>query len=211
MLEVAVSAVRLRAPSPRRRQQQQRSPGKAHTVFKVEILCNGRKHCVEKRYSEFYALHKRIKRTCQVPDFPPKRVPKWMVKVLQQRRAGLEAYLQGVILQNQTLPKELLHFLKLWQGQQEPHLGWDADSSFQDFSPCAQLSHRPGVSFHSDPYVLPSSTDLLPNIILIGVLQGLYTQDHHLPGSKALNRVRDAKNDYGSGPWGWCSAPFVLA
>uniref|UniRef100_A0A670ZBF9 Sorting nexin 22 n=1 Tax=Pseudonaja textilis TaxID=8673 RepID=A0A670ZBF9_PSETE len=88
-------------------------------VFKVEILCNGRKHCVEKRYSEFYALHKRIKRTCQVPDFPPKRVPKWMVKVLQQRRAGLEAYLQGVILQNQTLPKELLHFLKLWQALQK--------------------------------------------------------------------------------------------
>uniref|UniRef100_A0A8C5T0I9 Sorting nexin 22 n=1 Tax=Laticauda laticaudata TaxID=8630 RepID=A0A8C5T0I9_LATLA len=200
MLAVAVSAVRLRAPSPRRRQEQQRSPGKAHTVFKVEILCNGRKHCVEKRYSEFYALHKRIKRTCQVPDFPPKRVPKWMVKVLQQRRAGLEAYLQGVILQNQTLPEELLHFLKLWQGQQEPHLG-----------PCAQLSHRPGVSFHSDPYALPSSTDLLPNIILSGVLQGLYTQDHHLPGSKALNRVRGAKNDDGSGPWGWSSAPFVLA
>ncbi|XP_029140423.1 sorting nexin-22 [Protobothrops mucrosquamatus] len=91
-------------------------------VFKVEIVCNGRKHCVEKRYSEFYALHKRIKGSCQVPDFPPKRVPNWMVKVLQQRRAGLEAYLQGVILQNQTLPKELLHFLKLWQGLQEPHL-----------------------------------------------------------------------------------------
>uniref|UniRef100_A0A8C6XQF1 Sorting nexin 22 n=1 Tax=Naja naja TaxID=35670 RepID=A0A8C6XQF1_NAJNA len=208
MLEVAVSAVRLRAPSPRR---QQRSPGKAHTVFKVEIVCNGRKHCVEKRYSEFYALHKRIKRTCQVPDFPPKRVPKWMVKVLQQRRAGLEAYLQGVILQNQTLPKELLHFLKLWHGQQEPHLGWDEDSSFQDFSSYAQLSHRPGVSFHSDPYVLPSSTDLLPNIILSGVLQGLYSQDHNLPGSKALNQVRDAKDNYGSGPWGWSLAPFVLA
>ncbi|KAG8144983.1 putative Sorting nexin-22-like protein [Naja naja] len=88
MLEVAVSAVRLRAPSPRR---QQRSPGKAHTVFKVEIVCNGRKHCVEKRYSEFYALHKRIKRTCQVPDFPPKRVPKWMVKVLQQRPGWLRS------------------------------------------------------------------------------------------------------------------------
>ncbi|XP_032089292.1 sorting nexin-22-like [Thamnophis elegans] len=207
-LEVAVSAVGLRAPSPRR----QRSPGKAHTVFRVEILCNGRKHCVEKRYSEFYALHKRIKRSCLVPDFPPKRVPKWMVKVLQQRRAGLEAYLQGVILQNETLPKELLHFLKLWQGQPEPHLGWDENSPLQDFSPCwDQLSHRPGVSFHSDPYVLPSSTDLLPNIILNGVLQGLYAQDHRLPGSKALNRVRDAK-DNGSGPWAWSSAvPVFLA
>ncbi|XP_058012452.1 sorting nexin-22 [Ahaetulla prasina] len=205
-LEVAVSAVRLRAPSPRR----QWSPNKAHTVFKVEIMCNGRKHCVEKRYSEFYALHKRIKRSYQVPDFPPKRVPKWMVKVLQQRRAGLEAYLQGVILQNQTLPKELLHFLKLWQGQQEPHVAWDENSSLQDFSPLDQLSHRPGVSFHSDPYVLPSSTGLLPDIILSGVLQGLYAQDRDLPGSKTLNRVRDAK-DNGSGPWDLSSGPFFLA
>ncbi|XP_025021543.1 sorting nexin-22 isoform X2 [Python bivittatus] len=127
-LDVAVSAVRLRASSQRR----QRTPGRAHTVFKVEIVCNGRKHCVEKRYSEFYALHKRIKRNCQVPDFPPKRVPNWMVKVLQQRRAGLEAYLQGVILQNQTLPKELLRFLKLWQEQQEPPLVWDENSSLHD-------------------------------------------------------------------------------
>ncbi|XP_063170426.1 sorting nexin-22 [Candoia aspera] len=281
-LEVAVSAVTLRASSRR-----QRSPGKAHTVFRVEIVCNGRKHCVEKRYSEFYALHKRIKRSCQVPDFPPKRVPNWMVKVLQQRRAGLEAYLQGVILQNQTLPKELLHFLKLWHGDQEPHLGWDENSSMQDsrqvvlyfggggwgstpsfcfhwlvhstvtflqqhkgvmtpyaplsgsedgrggakqkalcplpacsnadvgalFSPSslsAQLSHRPVLSFHSDPYVLPSSTDLLPNIILSGVLQGLYTRDHHLPGVKAFNGLAAAK-DNSSYPLIWTSAPLFPA
>ncbi|KAM6426707.1 sorting nexin-22 isoform 1-T1 [Liasis olivaceus] len=203
-LDVAVSAVRLRASSQRR----QRSPGKAHTVFKVEIVCNGRKHCVEKRYSEFYALHKRIKRSCQVPDFPPKRVPNWMVKVLQQRRAGLEAYLQGVILQNQTLPKELLRFLKLWQEQQKPPLAWDENSSLRDSSsPSAQLSHRPVVSFHSDPYVLPSSTDLLPNIILRGVLQGLYTRDHHLPGIKALHGLGVAK-DNDSYPQIWLSALF---
>lgn len=91
-------------------------------VFRVEVLCNGRRHTVTKRYSEFQALHKRvrppqlcregtqdsssvacsdspptlpqIKKTCKVPDFPPRHVPNWMPKVLEQRRQGLEVYLQ---------------------------------------------------------------------------------------------------------------------
>lgn len=104
-------------------------------VFLVEVLCNGRRHTVAKRYSEFQALHKRvrtwgqqdkgqrlgrvspardppgghtapdpwsmlrpappqIKKTCKVPDFPPRRVPNWVPKVLEQRRQGLELYIQ---------------------------------------------------------------------------------------------------------------------
>nr|XP_003227544.2 PREDICTED: sorting nexin-22 isoform X1 [Anolis carolinensis] len=120
---------------------------KPRTVFKVEILCNGRKHSIEKRYSEFYALHKRIKKRCQVPDFPPKHVPNWMTKVLEQRRQGLEAYLQGILLYNRWLPKEFLDFLKLWHFQQDPKgdplgvLG-DHDIFLEDNRPAAQ--HGPG-------------------------------------------------------------------
>lgn len=29
-------------------------------VFKIEVLMSGRKHFVEKRYSEFHALHKKV-------------------------------------------------------------------------------------------------------------------------------------------------------
>ncbi|KAM3663349.1 sorting nexin-22 isoform X4 [Ammospiza nelsoni] len=71
-----------------------RSPERAHTVFRVEVLCNGRRHTVTRRYSEFQALHKRIKKTCKVPDFPPRHVPNWMPKALEQRRQALEVYLQ---------------------------------------------------------------------------------------------------------------------
>ncbi|KAM7151407.1 sorting nexin-22 isoform 3-T3 [Macrochelys suwanniensis] len=95
------------------------SPEKTHTVFTVEVLCNGRKHTIEKRYSEFHALHKRIKKICKVPDFPPKRVPNWMSKVQEQRRQGLEVYIQGVLYYNKELPKELLDFLKLRHFQQD--------------------------------------------------------------------------------------------
>ncbi|XP_011245297.1 sorting nexin-24 isoform X1 [Mus musculus] len=33
---------------------------RGYTVFKIEVLMNGRKHFVEKRYSEFHALHKKV-------------------------------------------------------------------------------------------------------------------------------------------------------
>ncbi|KAK2513445.1 hypothetical protein Q9233_015551 [Columba guinea] len=33
---------------------------RGYTVFKIEVLMSGRKHFVEKRYSEFHALHKKI-------------------------------------------------------------------------------------------------------------------------------------------------------
>ncbi|XP_072201720.1 sorting nexin-22 isoform X1 [Excalfactoria chinensis] len=87
-------------------------PEKAHTVFLVEVLCNGRRHVVAKRYSEFQALHKRIKKNCKVPDFPPRRVPNWVPKVLEQRRQGLELYIQGILCHNEELPQDVLDFLK---------------------------------------------------------------------------------------------------
>uniref|UniRef100_A0ACB8E4F7 Uncharacterized protein n=1 Tax=Sphaerodactylus townsendi TaxID=933632 RepID=A0ACB8E4F7_9SAUR len=204
-LSVAVPSVGLRAADLDRSADRA-----AHTVFKVDVFFNGRKHSLEKRYSEFHALHKRIKKRCKVPDFPPKRVPNWMAKVMEQRRQGLEAYLQGILLYNTELPRDLLDFLKLWHFQQDPeawaqmlafgteqrvspseptpnaflsHTGFIllcsslGDLALQDVSLSYLLSHRPVISYHRDPYVLPSYTDLLPNVILSGVLRGLYAPE----------------------------------
>ncbi|XP_074773400.1 sorting nexin-22 isoform X2 [Athene noctua] len=127
-----------------------RSPDKAHTVFRVEVLCNGRRHTVAKRYSEFQALHKRIKKTCKVPDFPPRRVPNWMPKVLEQRRQGLELYIRGVLYHNEELPQDVLDFLKVRHCQQDPK----ASSP-----PTVRLpSQRPVIGFCRDPYVRPPGT-----------------------------------------------------
>lgn len=144
-----------------------RSPDKGHTVFRVEVLCNGRRHTVAKRYSEFQALHKRIKKTCKVPDFPPRHVPNWVPKVLEQRRQGLELYIQGVLYHNKELPQDVLDFLKVRRGQQDP-------KASNPSSPCQLPSQRPVLSFCTDPYVRPPAMDLLPNTVLRGVLQGLY-------------------------------------
>ncbi|XP_016864884.1 sorting nexin-24 isoform X5 [Homo sapiens] len=65
-----------------------------YQVFKIEVLMNGRKHFVEKRYSEFHALHKKLKKCIKTPEIPSKHVRNWVPKVLEQRRQGLETYLQ---------------------------------------------------------------------------------------------------------------------
>ncbi|XP_053810545.1 sorting nexin-22 isoform X1 [Vidua chalybeata] len=147
-------------------------------VFRVEVLCNGRRHTVTKRYSEFQALHKQIKKTCKVPDFPTRHVPNWMPKVLEQRRQALEVYLQGVLYHNEELPQDILDFLKVRRCQQSPK----ASSP-----PSTRLlpSQRPIVGFCWDPYVQPHGTELLPNTILSGVLQGLYLPLSCVPSQAA--------------------------
>ncbi|EDL95847.1 sorting nexin 22 (predicted) [Rattus norvegicus] len=107
MLEVHIPSVGPEAEGPRQ------SPEKGHMVFQVEVLYSGRRHTVPRRYSEFHALHKRIKKRYKVPDFPSKRLPNWRTRGLEQRRQGLETYIQGVLYLNQDVPKELLEFLRL--------------------------------------------------------------------------------------------------
>ncbi|XP_066415106.1 sorting nexin-22 isoform X1 [Molothrus aeneus] len=143
-------------------------------LFRVEVLCNGRRHTVTKRYSEFQALHKRIKKTCKVPDFPPRHVPNWMPKALEQRRQALEVYLQGVLYHNKELPQDVLDFLKVPRCQQSPKAS--SSPSTRVLPP-----QRPIVGFCLDPYMRPRGPELLPNTVLSGVLQGLYLPLSRVP------------------------------
>ncbi|XP_076707043.1 sorting nexin-22 isoform X3 [Callospermophilus lateralis] len=123
MLEVRIPSVGPEAEGPRQ------SPEKGHMVFRVEVLCSGRRHTVPRRYSEFHALHKR-----------------------------------GILYLNQDVPKELLEFLRL------RHFPTDPKTS----SWGSQLHHRPVISFCMDPYISTPSPELLPDVVVNGVLQGLY-------------------------------------
>ncbi|XP_059549756.1 sorting nexin-24 isoform X3 [Myotis daubentonii] len=131
-------------------------------VFKIEVLMNGRKHFVEKRYSEFHALHKKLKKCIKTPEIPSKHVRNWVPKVLEQRRQGLETYLQAVILENEELPKLFLDFLNI------RHL-----PSLPKAESCGKLSHQPVLLFLRDPYVLPAASDF-PNVVIEGVLHGIF-------------------------------------
>uniref|UniRef100_A0A8C5U7P0 PX domain-containing protein n=1 Tax=Malurus cyaneus samueli TaxID=2593467 RepID=A0A8C5U7P0_9PASS len=130
-------------------------------VFRVEVLCNGRRHTVTKRYSEFQALHNRIKKTCKVPDFPLRHVPNWMPKALEQRRQGLELYLQGVLYHNEQLPQDVLDFLKVrWCPQSpkasSPPVGADTCPSCLGGSPAQTSLPQPKPPFPSPEPPFPS-------------------------------------------------------
>ncbi|XP_054989818.1 sorting nexin-22 isoform X2 [Sorex araneus] len=103
------------------------SPDKGHLVFRVQVRCGGRRHTLLRRYSDFHALHRRIKKLYQVPDFPSKRLPGWRSRGLEQQRLGLEAYVQGILYLNREVPKELLQFLGLLQSPADPETSsWGA-------------------------------------------------------------------------------------
>ncbi|XP_030742789.1 sorting nexin-22 [Echinops telfairi] len=145
-------------------------------VFRVEVLCRGRRHTVPRRYSEFHALHKRIKKLYKVPDFPSKRLPHWRSRGLEQRRQGLEAYIQGILCLNQAVPKELLEFLRLRHFPTDPKANhWGALGEFLPSNSSPQLLHRPVISFCTDPYVCAPSSEPLPSVVVSGVLQALYS------------------------------------
>ncbi|XP_030786652.1 sorting nexin-22 isoform X1 [Rhinopithecus roxellana] len=193
MLEVHIPSVGPEAEGPRQ------SPEKGHMVFQVEVLCSGRRHTVPRRYSEFHALHKRVRRRrpptgpgpasvrplprpCEikklykVPDFPSKRLPNWRTRGLEQRRQGLEAYIQGILYLNQEVPKELLEFLRLRHFPTDLKASnWGTLGEFLPRESSSQQHQRPVLSFHMDPYVCTPSPEPLPNVVVNGVLQGLYS------------------------------------
>uniref|UniRef100_A0A8C5PK52 Sorting nexin 1 n=1 Tax=Leptobrachium leishanense TaxID=445787 RepID=A0A8C5PK52_9ANUR len=164
---------------------------KTRTVFKVDVFFNGRRHTLDRRYSEFLSLHKLLKKTCEVPDFPPKRVPNWMSKVQEQRRQGLEAYIQGVLWYNKDVPKELLDFLKLrhFHPSKKNYSLESLTDVTLDENRC-KLTHKAVVGYCKDHYILPPDTELIENIILEGVLRGIYQQEAS-PGSKTDHPARD--------------------
>ncbi|KAG5839608.1 sorting nexin-22 isoform X3 [Anguilla anguilla] len=151
--------------------------GKLRKLFRVEILFNGRKHFVLKRHTEFQNLHRKLKKILQTPDFPSKRSPHLRQKPLEQRRQELEEYIQDILYLNEEVPQEILDFLQVKHFHSVNKIcSFESldDSQTRDFS--SQLLHQRVVGFSKDPYLLDSDSDL-PDVIVDGVLQGLYPRD----------------------------------
>nr|XP_048705368.1 sorting nexin-24 isoform X3 [Caretta caretta] len=162
---------------------------RGYTVFKIEVLMSGRKHFVEKRYSEFHALHKKLKRFIRTPEIPSKHVRNWVPKVLEQRRQGLEIYLQSdktphqiktIILENEDLPKIFLDFLNVRHVPSLPKAESYGSFDETESEESSKLSHQPVLLFLRDPYVLPTANDDFPNVVIEGVLHGIF-YPHLLP------------------------------
>lgn len=127
-----------------------------YTVYQINVKVSGRIHSVDKRYREFHALHKQVKKKFDTPDFPPKKVRQLSSRGMEHRRVTLEAYLQG-LLDKDSIPKSLLTFLRV--------------KNFRAVS----YDHQPVMVFESDPFlnVTPPEGGI-PDILADGVRQGLY-------------------------------------
>ncbi|XP_033750325.1 sorting nexin-24-like [Pecten maximus] len=139
----------------------------SYTVFNVEVCAAGRLTNVEKRYSEFEDFHKQLKKIIRTPEFPPKKVMKWNPKVLEQRRIGLQLYLQGVV-QNDYISKIVQRFLCITLANTTNMESLTHDD--QEVS----LSHQPMIGFQPDAFLLNNNKSSLRDIITEGVHRGLY-------------------------------------
>ncbi|XP_007228866.2 sorting nexin-24 [Astyanax mexicanus] len=149
---------------------------RGYTVFKIEVLMSGRQHMVEKRYSEFHALHKMLKKIIKPPEIPSKHVRNWVPKVLEQRRHGLELYLQTIIMENEILPKIFLDFLNIRHFPSLPKT--ESCGSFETESEeSSKLTHQPALLFQRDPYLLPATNDTFSNMVIEGVIHGIFYPD----------------------------------
>ncbi|KAJ8260934.1 hypothetical protein COCON_G00166570 [Conger conger] len=149
---------------------------KGYTVFKIDVLMSGRQHTVEKRYSQFHTLHKMLKKLIKPPEIPSKHVRNWVPRVLEQRRQGLELYLQTIIVENEVLPKVFLDFLNIRHFPSLPKT--ESCGSFETESEeSSKLSHQPVLLYLRDPYVLPAADDACPNVVIEGVIHGIFCPD----------------------------------
>ncbi|RWS31778.1 Sorting nexin-24-like protein [Leptotrombidium deliense] len=142
--------------------------GNSFTVYCIEVYQNGKCYKVNRRYRDFYHLHREMKKFYETPEFPPKKVRNSNQKLIEQRRLALERYLQGVI-KNDFIPKEMSEFLSLPQEKLESHalrhqslIAFTTDYRSVNRSPC-----------HSGS----SSSSSLPDIVVKGTLDGFYSFD----------------------------------
>ncbi|XP_065312454.1 sorting nexin-24-like [Dermacentor albipictus] len=150
--------------------------GRQHVVYCVDVTVSGVCHRLERRYSTFHALHKKVKRMLgsQAPSgFPPKRLRGLNPKLLEQRRAALERYLQDLV-RIPALSSQLLSFLEVPTPLSPAASNGSVESDDQEFKPL----HQPVLGFPKDPYLDTSSSDSLPDIVMQGVMTGLFGYDY---------------------------------
>ena len=162
--------------------------GKEYTVYEIHItLPNGREVITERRYSEFYDFHKQVGKLL-VQDhrhhlhFPSKIMPKPLntnPRFLESRREALEQYLRTLVsfLEISEVHDLLTQFLDT-SLPQHVHNNLDSSSSldeldrYEDEGP--RLTHQPLMCFTKDPFIDKCDANPLPNVVLKGILEGLY-------------------------------------
>ncbi|KAH0545684.1 sorting nexin-24-like [Cotesia glomerata] len=153
--------------------------GKSFYVYTIEVTDTNTtaKYTIERRYSAFNALHRRLKKINDTVAFPPKRVRNSQPKVLEQRRSGLEHYITKMLQLSET-KQQVLEFLGIESSKnsnartnsRRPEVKKDSNG----IESRSAIGHHPVITFAYDPYVNPDNNSSLPNIVIQGVLDGIY-------------------------------------
>src|SRR5690606_503698 len=111
-----------------------------------------------------------------IPILPPKRLRNLNSKVLEQRKHGLEMYLQKLwssFTSPHSIPDKLRAFL---EAVDNTRLSWRSSDSLTDFSKSDSetLQHRPMVTFPVDSLPDTSMTHPFSDIVVAGVLEAMY-------------------------------------
>uniref|UniRef100_T1JK28 PX domain-containing protein n=2 Tax=Strigamia maritima TaxID=126957 RepID=T1JK28_STRMM len=143
---------------------------KAHTVYEIDVYVSGKLHKFDERYRAFLQLHKKVatlkKHLLNTPKFPPKQLTKLDTRDLEIRRKGLENYFQA-LLQLSPTPTPLLLFL----GIPLPSV---SNVTYEVDWRAEPISHQHVVIFKPEYFSAPLNSDDMPDIVVKGVLMGLY-------------------------------------
>ncbi|XP_076300989.1 uncharacterized protein LOC143219079 [Lasioglossum baleicum] len=114
------------------------------------------------------------KENADVAPFPPKRVRNCQPKVLEQRRAALELYTQKMLRLSAT-KQQVLNFLGI-ESRTAPasHKSTYKVPEDTQYDQPNVLGHHPVLTFRCDPYAQSNTSSSLPDIVINGVLQGMY-------------------------------------
>ncbi|TRY67424.1 hypothetical protein TCAL_03434 [Tigriopus californicus] len=136
---------------------------KPYYVYQIEVSIYGTYSRLDKRYSQFLSLHQELRHSYRTPEFPPKKLRNTSHKVLEQRRSGLENYIQYFVRMN-PVPQVLLNFLDVPREK--------LTSTLPDEKP----SHQQVAGFLKDPFLIPSSGDRLPDIVSEATMEFFYQE-----------------------------------
>ncbi|XP_044018705.1 sorting nexin-22-like [Aphidius gifuensis] len=151
--------------------------GKSYYVYSIQVTepNSGILYVIERRYSEFNSLHRKLKKKeTNIAPFPPKKLRNSQLQVLEQRRAALELYLQKM-LQLSTTKQQVLEFLGITGKKKTSEMiNSNRMNEINENNSNVEIGHYPIVTFTCDPYLTTKKRTSLPDIVTQGVLLGIY-------------------------------------
>lgn len=163
-----------------------------YTTFEIHTAKPGGTSVIEKRYSNFRKLDKKLREIgIDTPHLPPKTLMNKSAKLLESRRKGLERYLQTLVDFNveEDVFGILSEFLETHLPTSLPYRPRGASSADEletDEATYPQTTHQSVLLFTNDPVMqfytgkgtaFLDDWNSIPDTVIRGAMDGLYKDD----------------------------------